>query len=75
MREINIAWEDYLQLWGDTVTCETSKNNNIWGSVEEDQKGEQEGTVWYEEREFVKYNVMDTKTLSFKEKEELPKES
>lgn len=72
MREIDIARGNYLQLQGDMVTCEMSKNTNPWGSVEEDQKGDQEGIVWYKERELVKYKVMETEALSFREKQELP---
>lgn len=45
MREIDIACGNYLQVQGDMITCEMSRNTNIWGSVEEDQKGDQEGIV------------------------------
>ena len=48
------------------------KKHQYWGSVEEDQKGDQECIVWYKERELVKYKVMETEALSFKEEQELP---
>ena len=66
IREFDTVWENHLQLGGDMVTCEISRNTNIWGSLGVQQKEDLKENGWCWGRKPVECDIVKTTALSSK---------